>query len=291
MTCDRLHLVGNVAVVVVLVLGSSGIAQEPDPHKLLAEADRLVWLRAWTKAEPLFAAAERAFAAQGDERNAMYARVSALRGQLPRLPVAEVSEHLGVLLDDPVVLGNERLRLRTLIIKGETDTDLDPSLSEQAWSEALSLAEKLGERAWANRARGELGLIAFLLGDTDTAVVRLGQAMKVAESNGDIPSLVRWMTLFGDGYFQLGQAKQSLDFYDRALKLASTIPELQFPLMTYLGKGNALVRLGRVDEAKRVLDEALAVAEMDSAYGYEAELLLQLGLIAHQQKDTARAPE
>ncbi|PYQ92714.1 MAG: hypothetical protein DMG02_00345, partial [Acidobacteria bacterium] len=94
------------------------------------------------------------------------------------------------------------MRLRTLIIKGETDTDLDPSLSEQSWSEALSLAEKLGERAWANRARGELGLIAFLLGDTDTAVVRLGQAMKVAESNGDIPSLVRWMTLFGDGYFQ-----------------------------------------------------------------------------------------
>ena len=290
MTCGRLHLVGNVVgVVVVLLFGCPAIAQESDPHKLLAEADRLAWLRAWTKAEPLFAAAERAFAAQGDERNAMYARVSALRGQLPRLPVAEVSEHLGVLLDDPVVLGDEHLRLRTLIIKGETDTDLDPSLSEQSWSEALSLAEKLGERAWANRARGELGLIAFLLGDTDTAVVRLGQAMKVAESNGDIPSLVRWMTLFGDGYFQLGQAKQAMDFYDRALKLASTIPELQFPLMTYLGKGNALVRVGRVDEAKRVLDEALAVAEGDSAYGYEAELLLQLGLIADQQKDTARA--
>src|SRR5881628_3673161 len=151
MTCDRVHLVGSVAVFVFLVLGFPAIAQESDPHKLLAEAERLAWLRAWTKAEPLFTAAERAFAAQGDERNAMYARVSALRGQLPRLPVAEVSEHLGVLLDDPVVLGDEHLRLRTLIIKGETDTDLDPSLSEQSWSEALSLAEKLGERAWANR--------------------------------------------------------------------------------------------------------------------------------------------
>ena len=31
-----------------------------------------------------------------------------------------------------VVLADDRLRLRTLIIKGETDDDLDPSLSEQS---------------------------------------------------------------------------------------------------------------------------------------------------------------
>src|SRR5438067_11596424 len=130
MTCGRLHLVGNVVgVVVVLLFGCPAIAQESDPHKLLAEADRLAWLRAWTRAEPLFTAAERAFAAQGDERNAMYARVSALRGQLSRLPVPEVSASLGVLLDDLLVLGDERLRPRTLILNGETDTAVDPSPS------------------------------------------------------------------------------------------------------------------------------------------------------------------
>jgi CHAT domain-containing protein len=289
MTCGRLHLVGNVAVVVAVLLCSPAIAQESDPHKLLAEADRLAWLRAWTKAEPLFAAAERAFAAQGDQRNAMYAHVSALRGQLPRLPVPEVSERLAELLDDPLVFGDERLRLRALIIKGETDTDLDPSLSQESWTEALALAEKLGESAWANRARGELGLIAFLLGDTNAAIVRLGQAMKVAESNGDASSLVRWMTLFGHGYFQLGQAKQALDFYDRALKLASTVPELQFPVMTHLGKGNALVRLERLDDAKAVLADAQAAAESQGALGYQAELVLQQALIAEREKDAARA--
>ena len=48
-----------------------------------------------------------------------------------------------------------------LIIKGETDEDLDPSLSQRSWTEALALAQKLGEAGWANRARGELGLVAF----------------------------------------------------------------------------------------------------------------------------------
>ena len=118
-----------------------------------------------------------------------------MRGQLPTLPVPEVSERLSAYLDDPVVENDERLRLRVLIIKGETDEDLDPSLSQRSWTEALALAQKLGEAGWANRTRGELGLVAFLQGDTNTAIVNLGQAIKVAETSGDISSLVRWLTL------------------------------------------------------------------------------------------------
>jgi hypothetical protein len=87
---------------------------------------------------------------------------------LPTLSVPEVSERLSACLDDPVVENDERLRLRVLVIKGETDEDLDPSLSQRSWTEALALAQKLGEAGWANRARGELGLVAFLQGDTNT---------------------------------------------------------------------------------------------------------------------------
>src|SRR5258705_821197 len=197
MSWDPIHLVQRVGVVglVAFLCHPASAQNTPAPEQQLVEAERLAWLKAWTKAEPLYAAAEREFAARGDKRNALYAQINALRGQLPRLPVPEVSERLANYLDDPLVLADDRLRLRTLIIKGETDEDLDPSLSEQSWSEALALAEKLGEPAWANRARGELGLAAFLPGDINNAVIRLGHAMKGAESNGDVPSLVRWRTL------------------------------------------------------------------------------------------------
>ena len=182
MSWDPIHLVQRVGVVALIAfLCHPASAQNTSaPEQQLVEAERLAWLKAWTKAEPLYTAAEREFAARGDKRNALYAQINALRGQLPRLPVPEVSERLANYLDDPLVLADDRLRLRTLIIKGETDEDLDPSLSEQSWSEALALAEKLGEPAWANRARGELGLVAFLSGDINNAVIRLGQAMKVS---------------------------------------------------------------------------------------------------------------
>ncbi len=262
-----------------------------DPEKLLQEADRLAWLKAWTRAAPLYADAERLFVARGDQRNALYARINNLRGQLPRLAVPDVSQQLAEYLEDPIVQKDDHLRLRTLIIKGDTDVDLDPVLAEQSWREALELAKKLGDAPWANRAEGELGLLAFLQGDINTAVIKLGQALKVTQSNGDVASQVRWLTLFGHGYFQLGQSAQSLEFYDRALKVAATVRELQFPLMTYLGKGNALVKLGRFGEAEQLLADALDVATRQGALGYQAELLLNQGSIAYQRKQTDRALE
>jgi tetratricopeptide (TPR) repeat protein len=227
MTCDRFHVVGIVGTLLAALLCPPVVAQTSDPDKLIAEADRLAWLRVWTRAEPLYAKAREAFIARGDERNALYAEVSRLRGQLPTLAVPEVSERLSDYLENPLVQGDERLRLRVLIIKGETDEDLDPSLSQRSWTEALALAQKLNESAWANRARGELGLVAFLQGDTNTAIVNLGQAIKVAETNGDTSSLVRWLTLFGHGYVELGRPEQAFDFYERALKIARAVPELQ----------------------------------------------------------------
>lgn len=57
----------------------------------------------------------------------------------------EVSQRLADHLEDPLVLADDLLKLRTLIIKAETDEDLDPSLAEQSWNEALTLAQELGE--------------------------------------------------------------------------------------------------------------------------------------------------
>jgi hypothetical protein len=57
-----------------------------DPEKLLEQAERLAWLKAWTRAGPLYEEAERLFTLRGDRRNALYAQINHLRGQLPRLP-------------------------------------------------------------------------------------------------------------------------------------------------------------------------------------------------------------
>ena len=289
MTSKQLWLIGWTAVLLVGATPVSPTAQPADPQVLLKEADRLAWLRAWGAAERLYAEAEKLFAAQGDQASALYSEVSVLRGQLPRLPVPHVSARLAEYLEDPIVQADDRLRLRCLVIKGETDEDLDPTLAAQSWREAQALAEKIGDAAWANRAKGELGLVAFLQGDVGASVIGLGQALKVAQSSGDVSSQVRWLTLFGLGYVELGRPQEALDFYDRALKVASTVPELQFPVMTYVGRSDALIRMGRVEEADQILDQAGKVAERLEARGYQAQLLMQRALIADKQQQPDRA--
>src|SRR5207253_7933351 len=88
----------------VLLFPYSGSRQQTaDPEQLVEQADHLAWLRNWSRAEPLYAQAQRLFAARNDHRNALYAEINTLRGQLPQLPVPEVSQRLAEYLDDPMV--------------------------------------------------------------------------------------------------------------------------------------------------------------------------------------------
>lgn len=273
-----------------LLLVPAAFAQAPDPTRLLEEADRLAWMRAWSRAEPLFAEARELFEARGDALGARHARVGLLRAQLPRLPVPDVSGQLGDMLDDPLVQGDDRLRLRVLVVKGEVDEDLDPELARQSWQEAKTLAERLGDKGTANRAGGELGIVAALLGDIGTSIMRLGTALNVAQATNDMPSVVRWLTLAGRGFAEMGRPADALGYYDRALAAAATAEELSFPVMTYLGKGEALASLERFAEAETTLKQGLDAATMRGSLAYQAELSLNLAVLAAQRKspDAAR---
>jgi CHAT domain-containing protein/tetratricopeptide (TPR) repeat protein len=283
------HVAAAILLAIVCLPPAVRAQDTDDPQRLLAQAEQLAWMKAWAKAEPIYAEAQRLFEARGDHRNALYAEINVLRGELPHLSVADASMRLSAYLDGPIAQTDDALRLRCLVIKGETDEDLDPNLAEASWKEALAISERVGDAGWSNRIRGELGVVAFQLGDINASIVQLTRALAVAQSNGDAPALVRWLTLFGDGYVQLGRPQQALDFYDQALKAATAIPGLQFPEMTYVGKGAALGKLGRFSDAEQLLTTAQAAAERQGALGYEATLDMALAdlAIAQQHPDQA----
>ena len=268
-------------LLVFLVVAPAGAQADKTPEQLLAEADRLAWLRAWAKAEPIFAEAEKKFAAQGDRRKELYAKIGRLRGELPRRSVAEMSQQLAALLEDPMVKGDDRLLLRCLAVKGDTDMDYDPALADDDWKQALEVAKKLGDAAWQNRASGEMGLTAALQGDTSTGIILIGKALKTAQANGDLSSQIRWLSIMGTGYVEFGRPQEALTYFDRAFQAASKHEDLEYPLMTYMGKTEALVKLGRFKEADELLDTALTVARQRGSLGYQAELLKNAAMIAN----------
>jgi hypothetical protein len=96
-----------------------------DPKALLAEATHLYWLNNGPKAGPLFARAEKLFAAEGDSRNELYAKVGRLRSEAETMSFVELSRILNAQLQNPIVQNDSRLRLWCLIAKGYTDTEID----------------------------------------------------------------------------------------------------------------------------------------------------------------------
>ena len=174
---------------------------------LLAEGDRLAWLKNWQAAEPFFEKAEAVFRERGDRRNELYAQISRIRGELPRRGLFETSTFLDSLLDDPLLKTDAQLRLRCLTVKGDVDLDFDTDLAARDWTEALSIAKTLGDSAWINRANGELGVISFLHGDYRTGTLQVMGALSQAQKLNDLGAQIRYLTLIGDGLIQLGPVR------------------------------------------------------------------------------------
>lgn len=269
----------RVCLFVLMVLIPS-VVQAQGPAEALAKADRLADLRAWARAEPLFIEAEKGFIQAGDARNALLAKLGRIRGELPRRSIAEVSQELADILESPLAASDDRVRLRCLVIKGETDEDYDAVLAEEDWREALVVAKRLNDSMWVNRANGELGLVAALQGKTSEGLFLLASALKKAEETKDLSSVVRWLSIIGTGFIQFGRPEEALKYFDRALAAGSAVDELRFPMMAYSGKISALTKLGRTKEARELLATTIAVARERESLGYQAELLREDALLA-----------
>lgn len=259
---------------------SAVLQQSSDPKALLGIADHFYWLNNGPAAAPLFARAEKLFAAKGDSRNELHAKVGRLRSQAETMSFVDLSRILNDQLQDPIVQNDPRLRLWCLIAKGYTDIEIDYRVSKRDWLEAQDIAKSLGESQWLTRASGELGLIAFLEGNPGRAARLLGGALLQTMTNGDTAGQVRFLELLGRGFEEVNRNAEALRFFERAIKLAEADPDCGLPFMGYEGKAQALISLGKTEEAKSVLESALAKAQSQEKRGHEAELLVRLGRLA-----------
>jgi CHAT domain-containing protein len=260
-----------------------------NPETLLTEANRLAWLFNWPRAEPLYARAEELFQKRGDARNEIYARVGRIRAQAETMSWVDVSEVLGKQLEIPVVKSDQRLRLWCLAAKGYTDLEINPVSAKRAWTEAQGIAQMLGEAKWEARAKGELGFVAFLEGDSRRAAIMVGDAFLSAKASGDVGGQVRLLEMLGNGFNEAKRYGEALAFFERAIKTSNSNPDAGFPFMAYEGESQALAAQGKMSEAVDKLKRALTIARANQKRGHEAMILLSLGELALQTGDRQTA--
>lgn len=248
-----------------------------DPQLLLAEANRLSWLFNWPKAEPFYARAEELFKESGDTRDEIYARVGRIRAQSETMSYVDVSDMIGKELDNPVVKTDPKLRLWCLVQKGYTDIEISPAATKWDWIQARKIAKSLGEAQWEARANAELGIIAFLQGESGHAAKLVGDALLSAMASGDTGGQVRSLEMLGNGFNTVQRYAEALAFFDRAIKIATNTPDAGFPYMAFEGSAQALVGQNKLREARDTLNQALAIARKNDKFGHQSQIFIQLG--------------
>ena len=281
---------------IVFVLGllfplSWGIHSASDPTRLLNEAKRLSWLENWHAAAPLFERAEGLFKIAGRKRDEIYARIGRLRARAETMSQLEVSHLLEQELADPLCQVDRELRLWGLMAKGAVDFNVESGAAKQAWTEALQIANSLHEYQWAARATGELGIIAFLEGNTTLAVNNIGRAVRSAYWSGDTASLVEFISISGIGFTEENRFDEALPLLKYAIKLAEGTKGAGFPWLAYQGLATSLIAHGKWDEAREFLQKALSTAQIQNQHGQEAQILVLLGDASMASRNVERAKE
>jgi CHAT domain-containing protein len=260
--------------------------RDVDAPALLRHALHLADFYNWVDAAHEFAEAETTFLASGDLKNALYARIGLMRGNLERggLP-ARSAELAAELRNNPFLQSDKQMRMFCLTVKGDIDGESDHEAMRYDWEEVQSLARDLHDTEWGNRALGQLGLAAFYDGDIATARANVGRTLKAATVAGDVGGQILYSSVIGSGLTELQQYALAIPYFDQALKLATATPDSGYPFVTYQGRVNALIGLKRLDEAQHSVDDMLSFARQRHGRSLEAAALVLDSRIATARDD------
>jgi CHAT domain-containing protein len=274
------------------LLQSSGNASSPvlttspdKGHRLLGEANRLVFQYNWPSAGPRFAAAEEIFARSGDERDRLYAHVGRLRGLVETLSLPDVSREIGTILSRPIAQNDNELRLLCLISKGDIDFQINPLSSEAMWEQVRILAQNSHDAVWENRAQAELGAITFYKGEIWRAMHIVVQSYDQAARLNDSSGMVRELTALGEGYAEFGRSKDALRFFETAIERAHATDGAEVPFTAYLGKARMLLVQNHADEGRALLETVFRDACKRHMQVREARVRLVLGSLVQTNGD------
>lgn len=270
--------------------GRANDSQPNDVHGLLAKANYFYWLHNLPNATPLYERAELLATQANDPLDALYAKIGLIRST-DGMSFPQLSAFIAAQLETPLVQHNPALRLWCLGVKGDADDEVNAAAAKQDWEQALNLAQQLGQKEWANRATGELGLVGFLQGDVSRASRLMGKALLTAVAQGDSGTEIRYLEIVGNGFNALNRTSEAMFFFNRAIGIADRDHDVGTPFMAYEGKAEALAAAGKMDEAQSLMERTLAEAQKEKMIEHEGQDMLILGVFAVRLNQKAPAQE
>jgi CHAT domain-containing protein len=270
----------------LLAASSSPVSADDAADTQLQRALYFSDLYNWRAARPYFIKSQQMFEAAGDKRNALYARLGAIRAGAEPAPLLKLSYMLDQeLAANPLLQSDKELRMFCLIVKGDFDGESDTPAMRRDWTEVASLAQALGNTKWQYRAQGQLGFADFFDGDLPGAQRNVAQALIGATKIGDTGGQIFYLSTTASGLVLQGMNDQANQYASRAIAIAEANPDAGYPIIAHQARLSAMVQLGQVaaaqEELKKLLDRPEAKASDDQL----SELNSTAAQIARSQGD------
>jgi CHAT domain-containing protein len=240
-------------------------------------AKYFAWLDNWAEASRLLDQLKRSGRLPDNGATRLLDRAVGIRGNIESLPLPSSAEALGAMASSEIARKNPGVRLQILAMQGDVEFQYDLAAAEKTWTEVCQLASSLGQRRWAARAEGELGTIAFLKGESFTALKMVSEAYLKAEISGDIAAQIKQLTALGEGLAEFGRPADAIRFFNKALALWSQNRDVYFPFTAYLGKARILLTTLQASQGRQMLATGLEQAQRDGMRIRETRILTVLG--------------
>jgi DNA-binding CsgD family transcriptional regulator/tetratricopeptide (TPR) repeat protein len=162
-------------------------------------------------------------------------------------------------------------------------------LASHAVNAAIDILERLPPGPELAYAYAIAGNDAYIAGQPDNAMRRVGQAMQLAESTGARTAMIQALRIVGAVEMAHGRKVEALEAYDRARRLAIESGDHELEVAVVIDTGDNLLAVRRHMEAESRFEEAIelgAAIDLDHYVGW-AEM--GLGWIAYERGRWAEA--
>jgi len=286
-----LHLRGmdDAAIKLLASEASPTPSDELAIEKLRWEGRMYTSLHRFEQAEQVLGAADRICARS---YNNACADVPDVRGKLEmeRGHYANAQQLFEVVLASARASGDpswEAATLLNLSWSALAQAHLDEALDTANSALRISLARNYADVA--QKARGNVGWAYYRLGDPNKAEAMFMEAKNQAEKLGEVTSEVGWLTDLGYVYLDGGKYAIAEDAFTHSLKLSRQLNSKEDIINSLIALAFVSEQTGKLDDARRYADEALAKAHEDHSGPDEVYAELVLGRVAARLHDAPTA--
>ncbi len=159
--------------------------------------------------------------------------------------------------------------------------------AQSCWENALGIFQELGNRQQGMDLLSNLGVIADARGDYETAFQRYDGALKIAQEIGHKDGEIAFLTNRGGEQAALKNYEAAEADLQQAIRQAGITGSWCMPI-TFNYRAEALIGLGRYQEAFYSARQALVLAEEDKTPEYIGMAWRTLGMICDRVKDVVR---